>query len=333
MDQSTFNHGKSGDTNPKGRSRSPLLELYTRSLQNEREEKIGHRTSAACGGRLRLCYTLDEGKESERETTNCPPKRVRSTGLGQHWPYMRRRVKVSTQLVQIAKKAELDRKVRFTSLAHLLTPEFLKETWGTINRDGASGVDGESIEQFESELEQRIQEMCAQLKAGAYRAPPVRRGEKPKGPGKTGTRPLGIPTVADRLLQKAVARILGAIFEVDFCNASYGYRPGRSPHHALRALRTQIRTGWVNHVFEADIRGYFNHVCHSWLQRMLRERIADPVILSLIGKWLRAGAMQDGVVVRSEEGTPQGGPISCILANIYLHFFAGSVVRKEIQAA
>jgi group II intron reverse transcriptase/maturase len=233
---------------------------------------------------------------------------------------MRRRVKVSTQLVQIAKKAELDRKVRFTSLAHLLTPEFLKETWGTINRDGASGVDGESIEQFESELEQRIQEMCAQLKAGAYRAPPVRRVEIPKGPGKTGTRPLGIPTVADRLLQKAVARILGAIFEVDFCNASYGYRPGRSPHHALRALRTQIRTGWVNHVFEADIRGYFNHVCHSWLQRMLRERIADPVILSLIGKWLRAGAMQDGVVVRSEEGTPQGGPISCILANIYLHF-------------
>ena len=227
---------------------------------------------------------------------------------------------MSTQLVQIAKKAELDRKVRFTSLAHLLTPEFLKETWGTINRDGASGVDGESIEQFESELEQRIQEMCAQLKAGAYRAPPVRRVEIPKGPGKTGTRPLGIPTVADRLLQKAVARILGAIFEVDFCNASYGYRPGRSPHHALRALRTQIRTGWVNHVFEADIRGYFNHVCHSWLQRMLRERIADPVILSLIGKWLRAGAMQDGVVVRSEEGTPQGGPISCILANIYLHF-------------
>ena len=227
---------------------------------------------------------------------------------------------MSTQLVQIAKKAELDRKVRFTSLAHLLTPEFLKETWGTINRDGASGVDGESIEQFESELEQRIQEMCAQLKAGAYRPPPVRRVEIPKGPGKTGTRPLGIPTVADRLLQKAVARILGAIFEVDFCNASYGYRPGRSPHHALRALRTQIRTGWVNHVFEADIRGYFNHVCHSWLQRMLRERIADPVILSLIGKWLRAGAMQDGVVVRSEEGTPQGGPISCILANIYLHF-------------
>jgi hypothetical protein len=122
--------------------------------------------------------------------------RQSETGLGQHWPYMRRRVKVSTQLVQIAKKAELDRKVRFTSLAHLLTPEFLKETWKTINRHGAGGVDGESIEQFESELEQRVQEICVQLRAGAYRAPPVRRVEIPKGPGKAGTRPLGIPTVA-----------------------------------------------------------------------------------------------------------------------------------------
>jgi RNA-directed DNA polymerase len=131
---------------------------------------------------------------------------------------------------------------------------------------------------------------------------------------------LGIPTVADRLLQKAVARILEAVFEADFCDVSYGYRPGRSPHHALRALRVQIVTKKVSHLFEADIRGFFNHVCHSWLQKMVRERIADPVILSLIGKWLKAGAMQDGIVVRSEEGTPQGGPISCILANIYLHF-------------
>ena len=229
-------------------------------------------------------------------------------------------MKVSTKLVQIAKKAQSDRKVRFTSLAHLLTPEFLKETWGTINRRGAGGVDGESIEQFESELEQRVREICEQLRAGAYRAPPVRRVEIPKGPGKTGTRPLGIPTVADRLLQKAVARILEAVFEADFRDVSYGYRPGRSPHQALQALREPIRRGRINHVFEADIRGYFNHVCHSWLQRMVRERIADPVILSLIGKWLKAGAMHNGVVLRSAEGTPQGGPISCILANIYLHF-------------
>lgn len=225
---------------------------------------------------------------------------------------------MSTKLARIAKKAKLDQKVRFTSLAHLLTPEFLRETWGMINRHGAGGVDGESIEQFESELDLRIQEICERLKAGTYRAPPVRRVDIPKGPGKTGTRPLGIPTVADRLLQKAVARILEAVFEADFCDASYGYRPGRSPHHALQALREQIVTKKVSHVFEADIRGYFTRVCHAWLQRMVRERIADPVILSLIGKWLNAGAMQNGVVIRSEEGTPQGGPISCVLANIYL---------------
>jgi group II intron reverse transcriptase/maturase len=128
-----------------------------------------------------------------------------------------------------------------------------------------------------------------------------------------------------------VARILEAIFEADFCDASYGYRPGRSPHHALRALREQIVTKKGSYVFEADIRGYFNHVCHSWLQRMVRERIADPVILSLIGKWLKAGAMQDGVVVHSEEGTPQGGPISCVLANIYLHYTLDLWFEKKFK--
>jgi RNA-directed DNA polymerase len=227
---------------------------------------------------------------------------------------------VSTQLAQIAKKAKLDRKVRFTSLAHLLTPEFLTETWGMMNRHGASGIDGESTEQFESGLEQRVQEICARLKAGVYRAPPVRRVEIPKGPGKSGTRPLGIPTVADRLLQRAVARILEAIFEADFCDFSYGFRPGRNPHHALQALRLQIVTKKVSHVYEADIRGYFTHVNHSWLWRMLAHRVADPVILGLVGKWLKAGAIHDGENIRTEEGTPQGGPISCVLANIYLHF-------------
>ena len=200
-----------------------------------------------------------------------------------------------------------------------------------INRHGAGGVDGESIEQFESTLEERLQDICERLKAGAYRAPPVRRVEIPKGPGKTGTRPLGIPTVADRLLQKAVARILEAIFEADFCDVSYGYRPGRSPHDALRALREQIVTKKVSHVFEADIRGYFNPVSHTWLQRMVRERIADPAILSLIGKWLRAGAMLNGVVIRTEEGTPQGGPISCILANIHLHYALDLGFERKVR--
>lgn len=129
-----------------------------------------------------------------------------------------------------------------------------------------------------------------------------------------------VPTAADRLLQRAVARILEAVFEADFLECSHGFRPGRNPHHALQALRVQIVTKKVMQVFEADIRSYFTRINRQWLRKMVAHRIADPVILSLIGKWLNAGAMQDGVVIYTEEGTPQGGPISPVLSNVYLHF-------------
>jgi RNA-directed DNA polymerase len=240
---------------------------------------------------------------------------------------------MSTQLSQIAKKAKLDRKARFTSLAHLLTPEFLKETWGKMNRRASGGVDGVSAEQFEGELGMQIEAICAQLKAGSYRAPPVRRVDIPKGPGKIGTRPLGIPTVADRLLQRAVARILEAVFEADFLDCSHGFRPGRNPHHALQALREQIVLKKVMQVFEADIRSYFTRINRQWLRKMVAHRIADPVILSLIGKWLNAGAMKDGVVIHAEEGTPQGGPISPVLSNVYLHFLLDLWFEKKIKPA
>src|SRR5499427_6952491 len=238
---------------------------------------------------------------------------------------------MSTQLSQIARKAKLDRKARFTSLAHLLTPEFLKETWGKMNRQASGGVDGQSAEQFGSELETQVEAICTQLKEGTYHAPPVRRVEIPKGPGKVGTRPLGIPTAADRLLQRAVARILEAVFEADLLNCSYGFRPGRNPHHALQALRMQIVTKKVGQVFEADIRSYFTRISHQWLRKMVAHRIADPVIQGLIGKWLNAGAMQDGVVTYAEEGTPQGGPISPVLSNLYLHFVLDLWFEKKIK--
>jgi len=238
---------------------------------------------------------------------------------------------MSTQLSQIAKRAKLDRKARFTSLAHLLTPEFLKETWGKMNRRASGGVDGQSAEQFGHELEIQVEAICARLKAGTYRAPPVRRVEIPKGPGKVGTRPLGIPTVSDRLLQRAVARILEAVFEADFLECSHGFRPGRNPHHAVQALRVQIVTKKVMQVFEADIRSYFTRINRQWLRKMVAHRIADPVIQSLIGKWLNAGAMQNGVIVHTEEGTPQGGPISPVLSNIYLHFLLDLWFEKKIK--
>jgi len=238
---------------------------------------------------------------------------------------------MSTQLSQIAKKAKLDPKARFTSLAHLLTAEFLKETWGKMNRKAAGGVDGQSAEEFGNELETQIEAICKQLKEGSYQAPPVRRVDIPKGPGKVGTRPLGIPTVADRLLQRAVARILEAVFEADFLDCSHGFRPGRNPHHALQELRVQIVTKKVGQVFEADIRSYFTRINHQWLREMVAQRIADPVILRLIGKWLNAGAMQDGVVTYAEDGTPQGGSISPVLSNLYLHFVLDLWFEKKIK--
>jgi group II intron reverse transcriptase/maturase len=142
---------------------------------------------------------------------------------------------------------------------------------------------------------------------------------------------LTVPTVEDRLLQRAVARILEAVFEADFLECSYGFRPGRNPHDALRALRGIIVTKKVGHLFEADIRGYFNHIQHEMLQKMVAHRIADPLILRLIGKWLKAGYMLEGVVVRTEEGSPQGGPISPILANIYLHYSLDLWFAKKIK--
>jgi group II intron reverse transcriptase/maturase len=226
---------------------------------------------------------------------------------------------MSTKLGEIAAKAKADPNLRFTALAHILTPEFLMETWRQMNRRGASGVDGESTAEFERVLEQRCVDIVARLKARTYKAPPVRRVEIPKGNGKT--RPLGIPTVEDRLVQRAVARILESIYEANFLECSYGFRPRRSAHDALRALRLQLITGKVRYVFEADIRGYFNNIDHRWLRRMLELRIGDPGILRLIGKWLRAGVMVDGAIEDATGvGTPQGGPISPILANVYLHY-------------
>lgn len=225
---------------------------------------------------------------------------------------------MTTELKKVAEKAKADRRVRFTSLAHLLTLEFLKETWGLVNKRGVHGVDGQTVKEFEEDLDARLEDLHRRLRNGQYRAPAVRRVHIPKAPGKT--RPLGIPTVEDRLVQAAVARILSAVFEPVFSDASFGYRPGRNAHDALRRLRSQLIGGKVMHVYEADIRSYFDRVHHEWLRQMLAQRIADPVIMRLINKWLRAGVMEGGVTVRQEQGVPQGGPISPILANVYLHY-------------
>src|SRR5215475_10613231 len=220
-------------------------------------------------------------------------------------PALRGRSPMSTQLRKIAARAKQDPQTRLTSLAHRLTPGFRRETWRQLNRKGASGLDGETIQECETNLEERLQALWRRLRAGQYHAPPVRRVEIPKGNGTT--RPLGIPPVEDRLLQRAVARIVSAIDEPDFLDCSFGSRPGRNPHMALKALRDHIVAGTVRHVYEADIQGCFTPLNHEWLRKMSALRISAPGITGLLGKWLKAGVLDHGVIARPEAGTPQAG--------------------------
>lgn len=225
---------------------------------------------------------------------------------------------VSPQLQRIAELAKQDRRLKFTSLAHLLTPSFLKEAFKSLNPHAAAGVDGMTMEAFRGDLDRHIDALWQELRGGKYRATSVRRTYIPKGGGKL--RPLGIPTVKDRTVQRAVGEIIQTIYEPYFCGLSYGFRPGRSAHDALEELRKTIDAAPITTVVDADIEAYFDSVNHKWLMKFLEDRIADRTLLRLIGKWLAAGVMEKGVVTRDEDGTPQGGPVSPVLANIYLHY-------------
>jgi group II intron reverse transcriptase/maturase len=226
---------------------------------------------------------------------------------------------ISTKLEQIAKLAERMPDVALTTLAHHIDVDWLREAYRRTRKDGAVGVDGQTAQQYAENLEGNLQSLLDRAKSGDhYRAPPVRRVHIPKGDGRK-TRPIGIPTFEDKLLQRAVVMVLGAIYEQDFLDCSWGFRPGRSAHGALDALWHQtmdMHGGWV---LEADIESFFDSVDHGLLQQIARQRIGDGVLLRLIGKWLNAGVMEEGAVYRPDSGTPQGGVISPLLANIYLH--------------
>lgn len=237
--------------------------------------------------------------------------------------------RAETKLQRIAELAKRDRKVTFTSLAHLLTPEFLKESFEKLNPHGAPGTDGVTMEEFRMDLEANVETLWYELRTGKYRPEPVRRVYIPKGNGKE--RPLGIPAVRDRTVQRAAGEILNAIYEPYFCECSYGFRPGRSAHDALEDLRVTIDRQPIGYVVDADITACFDKVNHKWLMEFLRHRIADKTILRLIGKWLKAGILEDGVVVRGEEGAPQGGPLSPLLANVYLHYVLDLWVEHRLK--
>lgn len=222
-------------------------------------------------------------------------------------------------LERIRQAARRDKQLRFTSLLHHIdNPDMLREAYFSLKRDAAPGVDGETWRAYGEALGENLQDLSGRLKRGAYRAKPVRRVYIPKADGRQ--RPLGVPVLEDKLVQRATVEVLNAIYETDFLGFSYGFRPGRSQHNALDALYAGLLTRKVNWVLDADIRGFFDAIDHGWLVKFVEHRIADRRVVRLIQKWLNAGVLEDGARTRSEEGTPQGGSASPLLANIYLHY-------------
>ncbi|MBS3904889.1 MAG: hypothetical protein KGZ39_06150 [Simkania sp.] len=236
---------------------------------------------------------------------------------------------VFTKLQRIETLAKQDVKLKFTSLAHLMTPELLQYALEKLNKHGAPGVDGVTVKEFASKAEENIAAIHLELKEMKYRASNVRRVHIPKSNGKL--RPLGIPTVKDRVAQSAMATIIQMIYEPYFLDVSYGFRPGRSAHDALEAIKGAVDKTPINWIVDVDIRGYFDHVNHDWMIKFLEHRIADKTMLRLVSKCLKAGIMDNGVVTRNEEGTPQGGPISPLLANIYLHYVLDLWFEKQYK--
>lgn len=222
-------------------------------------------------------------------------------------------------LERVRQAARRDRKLRFTALLHhVYNPEMLREAYFRLKREAAPGVDRVTWRQYGEGLEDNLQDLSARLKRGAYRAKPVRRVFIPKADGRQ--RPLGVTALEDKLVQRATVEVLNAIYETDFLGFSYGFRPGRSQHNALDALYTGLLTRKVNWVLDMDIRGFFDAIDHGWLVKFVEHRIADRRVVRLIQKWLNAGVLEDGTRTRSEQGTPQGGSASPLLANIYLHY-------------
>jgi len=225
---------------------------------------------------------------------------------------------VSTKQGRIAELARQSPKMVLTTLAHHIDLEWMHEAYRRTRKDGAAGIDGQTAAEYEQKLQENLQSLLDRFKSGTYYAPPVRRVHIPKGDGRK-TRPIGIPTFEDKVLQTAVKMVLESVYEQDFLDCSYGFRPGRSAHQALDAVwegLMAMRGGWV---LEVDVESFFDSVEHGHLRGFLDQRVRDGVVRRAIDKWLNAGVMEEGCLRHPETGTPQGGVVSPVLANIYLH--------------
>lgn len=236
---------------------------------------------------------------------------------------------VTTRLRRIAELARRQRERVFTSVSHVMDLDWMREAYRRTRKDGAAGVDGQTSADYEKELEANLEALVQKVREGSYRPPPVRRVHIPKANGKT--RPIGIPAFEDKIVQRAVAMLLEAIYEQDFENCSYGFRPGRSAHQALEELQKRP-TFWLRcWVVDADIQSFFDTIDHARLRSILDQRVGDGVIRRLIDRWLNAGVMEKGKLFWPELGTPQGGVISPLLANIYLHEVLDAWFAHQVQ--
>ena len=241
---------------------------------------------------------------------------------------------MQTVLERIAATARCEPKLRFTSLAHHVTKERVWDSLGHIPNQSAPGCDKQRVAEAKEEFEVWVEPMLNAVHRKAYHPPPIRRVYIPK-PGKQEQRPLGVPCVTDRALQRSVAQVLSAIYEQDFRQCSFGGRPGHSAHQALSTLNELIAGRKVGWVLEADLKNFFGSLDHGWLLRFVEHRVGDPRILSLIRRWLKAGVLEDGEVRPNDEGTPQGGSISVLLSNVYLHYvldlWFDRVVKRRLE--
>jgi RNA-directed DNA polymerase len=236
---------------------------------------------------------------------------------------------VTTKLQRLAEQAKRDPERVFTNLAHLIDEDFLREAYRRTRKSSAAGIDGVTAKLYAEHLDENLHDLHDRLRSGRYQATPVVRVWIEKEDG--GRRPIGKPAFEDKIVQRAVAMLLEAIYEQDFSGSSYGFRPGRSPHDALRDLRTQCLTEGVGWIVDADVSGYFDSIDRTHLREVLRRRVNDGSILRLIGKWLRAGVMEEGVLHHPETGVVQGGVISPVLANVVLHHVLDEWFEREVQ--
>lgn len=219
----------------------------------------------------------------------------------------------------------------FTSLAYLMDIDWLLEAYRRTRKDGDVGVDGVTAAEYEEDLEGNLQRLLDRAKSGTYRAPPVRRVHIPKGGSSSDTRPIGIPTLEDKVLQRAVVMLLEPIYEQDFLDCSYGFRPKRSAHQALDSFRNQLMDSRGGSVLEVDIRKFFDNLDHGHLRTFLQHRVRDGVLRRLIDKWLSAGVMEDGSVSYPDTGSPQGGVVSPLLSNVFLHYVLDCWFEQEVR--